>query len=62
MLFGIAHQRDPFCGESEEIVFMAIFILLLLPVLIPATITAFHALAGCRRRPTLSPEPIPASA
>jgi len=51
---------------------IVIFMLPLLPVLIPAIISAFHALAGIHRRPThahavrdrieYAAEPIPASA
>jgi hypothetical protein len=53
-------QRNPPCGEGELTVFTAILMMMLVlaPVLIPATITAFHALAGIRRRRT----PITASA
>jgi hypothetical protein len=39
-----------------------IFMIVLLPVLVPAVITAFHALAGVRRSATFSRQPIPASA
>jgi hypothetical protein len=60
----------PLCGESESIVLAAVLILMmvLLPLLIPATITAFHGLAELRQRRTHSRfvrdrvEPIPASA
>jgi hypothetical protein len=63
-------KRDPLCGESERIVLAAVLILMLifLPVLIPAAVHAFHALAQLRRRLTPSRavrgrvEPIPASA